>query len=62
MDASEMKAARAHLILRRNEIIKGLRGRTESWPEFEQICRGIMELDSKLGRAVRFLETRDPPG
>jgi hypothetical protein len=52
MDASELKAARTRLILRRNEIIKGLRARTESWPEFEQICRAIVELDRKIYAAT----------
>jgi hypothetical protein len=59
MDAPELKAARARLILRRNEIIKGLRARTESWPEFEQVCRAIVELDHKIYGAIEDVESRD---
>jgi len=54
-----MKAARARLILRRNEITKGLRARTESWPEFHEVCDAIVALDIRVGAGVRFLETRD---
>jgi hypothetical protein len=54
-----MKAARARLILRRNESTKGLRARTESWPEFHEVCDAIVALDIRLGAGVRFIETRD---
>jgi hypothetical protein len=49
MDTSEMKAARAQLILRRNELMKGLRTQREVWTEFHRVCHGIAELDEKLG-------------
>jgi hypothetical protein len=60
VEVSELKAARARLILRRSEIIKGLRGRRESWPEFQEVCRAIVALDDDLGGGVRFLQTQDP--
>jgi hypothetical protein len=50
-----MKAARARLILRRSEIIKGLRARSEGWSEFHQVCDAIVALDIRLGAGVRLL-------
>jgi hypothetical protein len=65
MDASEMKAARAQLILRRNELMKGLRSQREVWTEFHRVCHGIADLDEKLGedssvgRALSWLRPPD---
>jgi hypothetical protein len=58
-NGSDLKAARARQILRRSEIMKGLGARTESWPEFQGICRAIVALDNNLGEGVRFLQTQD---
>jgi hypothetical protein len=52
MEASELRAARDRLILKRKEMIKDLRTRRDSWPEFHQVCREIGELDQKLGEGV----------
>jgi hypothetical protein len=41
--ASEIKAAREQLILKRSQIIKELRTRRHQWREFEQVCRVIVE-------------------
>ena len=49
MDASELKAARERLLLKRNEIIKGLRARNGRWLELHQVCREIVEMETKLG-------------
>ena len=49
MELSEVRAARDRLILKRNQIIKGLRERSDSWPELHQVCREIVELDRTLG-------------
>lgn len=57
-NGSDLKAARARQILRRSEIMKGLGARTESWPEFQGICRAIVALDNNLGQGVRFLQTQ----
>jgi hypothetical protein len=51
MEASELRAARDRLILKRKEMIKDLRTRRDSWPEFHQV-REIVELDQKLGEGV----------
>ena len=59
MDASEMKTAQKRLILRRNEIIKGLRARTANWAEFERVCRTIVALDNKLGEGVPPEQAQD---
>jgi hypothetical protein len=49
MQLSEVRAARDRLILKRNQIIKGLRERSDGWPELHQVCREIVELDRMLG-------------
>jgi hypothetical protein len=49
MELSEVRAARDRLILKRNQIIKGLRERSDSWPELHRVCREIVELDRTLG-------------
>ena len=50
VEASEIKAAREQLILKRSQIIKELRARGDQWRKFEQVCREIVELDRKLER------------
>ncbi len=52
MEASEIRAARDRLVLKRNAIIQGLHARTEAWPELRQVCRELVELEQKLGRLV----------
>ena len=37
------------MILKRNQIIKRLRERNDSWHELHQVCREIVELDRTLG-------------
>ena len=49
MELSEVRAARDRLILKRNQIIKGLCERSDSWSELHQVCREIVELDRTLG-------------
>jgi len=51
MEASDLKAARRRLLLKRNELIKGLRARHEAWSELYQVCRDIAALDDKLNSA-----------
>jgi hypothetical protein len=52
VEASEIKAAREQLILKRSQIIKELRTRGDQWREFEQVYREIVELDRKLDRQM----------
>ena len=52
MEASEFKATREQLILKRNRLIKGLHGRRETWAEFHEVCRQIAELDQQLGNHI----------
>jgi hypothetical protein len=46
VEASEIKAAREQLILKRSQIIKELRTRGDQWREFEQVYREIVELET----------------
>jgi hypothetical protein len=48
MEPSEAKAERERLILRRKELLNGVHARRNSWLEFHQVCREILELDRRL--------------
>ena len=51
MESSELKTERERLILKRRELLNGVHARRNSWSEFHQVCREILELDRKSRRA-----------
>jgi hypothetical protein len=44
-----LKSARARLVLKRNEVLNGLRSRTENWGALHEVCREIAAVDEALG-------------
>jgi hypothetical protein len=54
MDAHQraaLKESHARLVLKRNDIVEGLRSRTESWSALHEVCREIANLDQALRSA-----------
>jgi hypothetical protein len=51
MDASELKAERERLVLKRKELLNGVHARRNSWSAFHQVCREIADLDRRLDEA-----------